>query len=77
MYSDNHLSRRREKALYEYLKSLENSKKKIDLLQIFFHLLKINSLPTDLKSKFEKSKSFSNEDISELKSCLEKKSFKN
>ena len=73
MYSDNHLSRRRAKALYEYLKLLENSKKKIDLLQIFFHLLKINFLPSELKTKFEKSRNFSNEDISELKSCLEKK----
>ena len=72
MYSDNHLSHRRAKALYEYLKLLENSKKKIDLLQIFFHLLKINFLPTDLKVKFEKNKSFSNEDILELKLCLEK-----
>ena len=72
MYSDNHLSRRRAKALYEYLKLLENSKKKIDLLQIFFHLLKINFLPRELKTKFEKYKSFSNEDILELKLCLEK-----
>lgn len=40
MYADNHISRRREKALYEYLKSLENSKKKIDLLQIFFSSFK-------------------------------------
>ena len=52
MYSDNHLSRRRAKALYEYLKLLENSKKKIDLLQIFFHLLKIKFLPSELKTKF-------------------------
>ena len=73
MYSDNHLSRRRAKTLYEYLKLLENSKEKIDLLQIFFHLLKINFLPSELKTKFEKSRNFSNEDISELKSCLEKK----
>ena len=60
MYSDNHLSRRRAKALYEYLKLLENSKKKIDLLQIFFHLLKIKFLPSELKTKFEKSRNFSN-----------------
>ena len=72
MYSEKHLSRRREKALFEYLKSLENSKKKIDLLQVFFHLLKINSLPSELKTKFEKSRNFSNEDILELKLCLEK-----
>ena len=43
------------------------------MLQIFFHLLKINFLPSELKTKFEKSRNFSNEDISELKSCLEKK----
>lgn len=73
MYSENHLSRRREKALFEYLKLLENSKKKIDLLQFFFHLLKINSLPSELKTKFEKSRNFSKEDISEIKSVLEKK----
>lgn len=40
MYFENHLSRRREKALFEYLKLLENSKKKIDLLQFFFSSFK-------------------------------------